>query len=285
MKTFEYHSPGTLEETVSLLLQYQGQARLLAGGTDLIVEMKNGNLSPDAVIDLKGIPDLYFLKEEGECLRIGALFTIRDIETSPVIEERFPILKETARVMASFQVRNRATLGGNICHASPAADMVPPLIGLGSKIKVVGKEGERVLELEDFFAGPGKTKIEPGEVLKEIIIPKRSPRWEGTYVKLSPRKLTDLAVVGIALILLRDREGKCEDVRIVMGAVAPKALRAKEAERSLTGKEVDERLIQEAAEKAMREASPITDVRGSDWYRREMVRTLVERGLRRIFKI
>lgn len=285
MKTFEYHNPGTLEQAISLLAQYNGQARLLAGGTDLIVEMRNGVLSPNAVIDLKGIPDLYFLKDEKESLRIGALVTIRDIEASPLIAERFSLLKETARVMASFQVRNRATLGGNICHASPAADMVPPLIGLGSKIKIAGKNGERVMELEDLFVGPGKTRIDPGEILKEIIVPKQHAPWEGTYLKLSPRKLTDLAVVGIALVFLRAQGSKCEDVRIVMGAVAPKAIRAKEAERCLTGKEVDERLILEAAEKAMQEASPITDVRGSDWYRRKMVKVLVERGLRKLCKI
>lgn len=285
METFDFHSPETLEQVISLLVKYNGQGRLLAGGTDLIVEMRNEALSPKAVIDLKRVSDLYFLKDEKEVLRIGPLVTIRDIETSPLIEQRFPILKETAQVMASFQVRNRATLGGNICHASPAADMVPPLIGLGSKVRVVGKDGERVMELEDFFAGPGKTKMELEEVLKEIIIPKRYPQWEGNYIKLSPRKFTDLAVVGIALLLLKGPGGKCEDVRIVMGAVAPKAIRAKEAERILTGKEVDERLIQEAAEKAMREASPITDVRGSDWYRREMIKALVERGLCRLCKI
>jgi carbon-monoxide dehydrogenase medium subunit len=285
MKTFEYHNPATLDQALSLLDQYNGQARLLAGGTDLIVEMRSGLLSPAAVIDLKGIPDLYFLKDENESLRIGALVTLRDIETSPLIEEQFSILKETARVMASFQVRNRATLGGNICHASPAADMVPPLIGLGAKIKIVGKKSERIIELEDFLVGPGETKIKSGEVLKEFIIPKQYPRWEGTYAKMSPRKLTDLAVVGIALILLREHGNRCKDIRIVMGAVAPKAVRALEAERCLIEKEMNEKLIREAAEKAVQAVSPITDVRGSDWYRREMVGVLVERELRKLCRI
>jgi CO/xanthine dehydrogenase FAD-binding subunit len=282
MKTFEYHSPETLEQAISLLVHYNGQARLLAGGTDLIVEMRNGTVSPKAVIDIKGIPDLQFLKDEKESMRIGALVTIRDIETSPLIEEKFPILKETARVMASFQVRNRATLVGNICHASPAADMVPSLIGLGSKIKIVGKNSEKVMELEDFFAGPGKTKLEQGEILREVIVPKPDSNCKGAYIKLSPRKLTDLAVVGVALIYWEDRGGRCEDVRIVMGAVGPKAIRAKEAEKSLVGKKLDELLLQEAAEKAMMETSPITDVRGSDWYRKAMVKVLVERGLRKL---
>lgn len=282
MKTFDYHKPTSVEQAISLLMKYEGEAKLLAGGTDLIVEMRNGMLCPKAVIDLKDIPNLHNLTKEKGNLRIGALITIKDIETSSLIKEEFSILAEAARVLGSFQVRNRATLGGNICHASPAADMVPPLIGLKSKVKIVGKADERFMELEDFFVGPGKTRLEPGEILTEIIIPKPSSNCDGIYLKLSPRKLTDLAVVGMAIVLWKNQKAKCEDVRIVMGAVAPRAIRAKEAERTLIGNEIDECLVRTAAEKAMQEVTPITDVRGSDWYRREMVKVLLERGLKEL---
>lgn len=285
MKTFDYHKPTTLEQAISLLTKYREEAKLLAGGTDVIVEIRNKALYPKAIIDLKSIPDLHGVRKEKETLRIGALVTIREIETSSLFKEEFSILAGAAKVLGSIQVRNRATLGGNICHASPAADMVPPLIGLKSKVKIVGSCGERLMELEDFLAGPGKTKLELGEILKEIIIPKQSPNCKGVYLKLSPRKLTDLAVVGVAIVLWGDRERKCEDLRITLGSVAPRAIRAKDAERTLIGNKVDERLIYETSEKAMKEASPITDIRGSDWYRREMVKVLIERGLRELCEL
>lgn len=284
MKSFDYHRPGTLKQAISLVVTYKGQARVLAGGTDLIPAIRKGSSSPLALIDVKDISELHSIKEEKEVLRIGALTTLREIETLPLINERIRLLAETAELMATFQVRNRATLGGNICHASPAADMVPPLIALGSRVKIAGKDDERIEELENFFLGPGQTKLSPQEILAEVIVPKLGPDSRATYIKLSPRRLTDLAVVGIALRLRMDRQGRCDDIRIVMGSVAPTAIRARGAERKLAGRIIDEGLITKAAEKAMEEASPITDVRGSEWYRRQMVKVLTERGLRKLFK-
>jgi carbon-monoxide dehydrogenase medium subunit len=282
MKRFDYHRPETLKQAISLLVAYKGQAKVLAGGTDLILAMRKESVSPRALIDLKDITELHSIKEEEKVLRIGALTTIREIETLPLIKERICLLAETAEVMATLQVRNRATLGGNICHASPAADMVPPLIGLEGRVRIAGKDDERMAGLEDFFLGPGQTKLGPEEIVTEVIVPKLDPNSRATYIKLGPRKLTDLAVVGVALILRIDRQSRCDDIRIVMGAVAPRAMRAREAERKLVGRIVDERLISEVAEKAREEAFPITDVRGSEWYRREMVKVLVERGLRKL---
>jgi CO/xanthine dehydrogenase FAD-binding subunit len=277
---FEYVQPKSIDEALSLLAQHKGKARPIAGGTDLLPKMKRREItSPAHVIDLKGIPDLNHIDyDEEKGLSLGALTTIHAIETSPVIQQKFSILAQAAYTMASPQVRNRATLAGNICNAVPSADSVPPLLVLEAKLKVVSQKGERILPIEDFFTGPHETVLTDGELLAEIQIPPVPSNGRGIYLKLSPKSSMDLATVGVAVVLIRE-DGLCKDIRIALGAVAPTPIRAKRAEEVLRGKRFSDELIERTAQTAAEESRPIDDHRASADYRRGMVQTLVRRAI------
>jgi carbon-monoxide dehydrogenase medium subunit len=285
LREFEYLEPSSLSEAVSLLNQHSKAAKIFAGGTDLLVDMKEGELSPRYLIDIKGIPGQDYIKyDEKKGLRMGALTTMRQIETSRVVREQFPPLAQAAKVLGSVQVRNRATIGGNLCNASPAAETAPPLLVLGAKVKLVGSRGERMLPLEEFFVGPELTVLDK-EILTEIIVPSPSPHTRGVYISISRRRAVDLALVGVAVAAVVDPEkGRWKEVKIALGAVGPTPMRVPKAERILNGKRIDAALIEKAARIASDEADPISDVRASAWYREEMVRVLVQRTLERVSK-
>ncbi len=277
MREFDHYTPQTLPEVLDLIGRLEGRARVIAGGTDLVPLMRAGGLRPEAVINIKRVPDLTGIAfDEQSGLRLGALVTLRELTRSGVVRECYPCLVETASLMASEQIRSFATVGGNLCHASPAADLPPPLIALGARVCVVGPEGERWLPLEDFFLGPGDNALRPGELLKEVHVP--PPAGAVIYLKHAPRVLMDLAVVGVAVRLCLAGE-RCEGVRIALGAVAPVPLRARRAEAELNGQAFNEERIARAAAVAAEECQPIDDVRGAAWYRRRMVELLVRRGL------
>ncbi len=282
MKEFEYRKPSTLHEAIRLL-EAQGEgARILAGGTDLLIQMKNQTLAPRVLVDLKGIPELEGIHyHEASGLRIGPLTTIYRMENSALLREKFAVLVQAASSMGSYQIRCRATLGGNLCNASPAADMIPGLISLGAKARITGPEGERFLPVEDFFAGPGRNNLRRGEIVTEVQVPNPPSPVGFHYTKHTIRKAMDLAVVGVAVTFSfgPDRE-KCLDVKIALGAAGPIPFRATGAETSLRGKRVDEPLICRAASLASEEAKPISDIRASGWYRREMVRVITHRTLK-----
>ncbi|MGH8740792.1 MAG: FAD binding domain-containing protein [Burkholderiales bacterium] len=221
---------------------------------------------------IPGIGRLSFDAREG--LRIGALVTAREVEISPVILEKYLSLAQAARELGSIQVRNRATIVGNVCRASPSADTLPPLIADAAEVTLHGRNGERRLPLEDFFSGPGKTVLAPDELVTELRLPPPAPRTGKVYIKHGRRKAMELATVGVAVSLSRD------DVRIVLGAVAPTPIRARRAEQILRGKRIDATMIERAAQAAADEARPISNVRASAEYRREMVGVLVRRALR-----
>ena len=274
-----------MEEAVSLMVRHKGKAVWLAGGTDLLVEMKHGKLSPRIIINLKKIPDLYGIKvnEAGDLL-IRALVTLGTIEESLIVEKGWPILNEAARGVGSVQIRNLATLGGNICRASPSADMIPPLIVLRGIARTIGPQGDRTVPMEDFFKGPGETVLEKTELLREIIVPKRLPNSGGSYLKLSPRNAMDLALVGVAVeIALNPRSEICEDIRIALGAVAPIPIRSREAEKVLIGSRIEESLVDKAAKCASKESKPISDIRGSEAYRKSMVNVMTRRAIQNAF--
>jgi len=281
MKSFEYVVPEKLEEAVSLLVQHDGKAAILAGGTDLLVKMRDRVLQPGLLIDLKHITDLSGIDySEAEGLRIGALVNICDIEKSRLIQEKFSILSQAAGTLGSAQVRNKATVGGNLCNAAPSADMAPALIGLGASVTLAGPGGENLLPVEEFFTGPGKTALGKGQILKEVRVPNMRAHSEGIYLKFSRRKATDLALVGVASVLTMDSAlAGCTDIRIVLGAVAPTPLRAKRAEAVLRGNKISDFLINEAAKVASEEAAPITDVRASLWYREQIIEVLVNQSI------
>ncbi len=283
LREFEYREPSTLAEAISILNQYGKEAKALAGGTDLLVNMKERGLEPKCLVNLKTIPGLSYIRfDEKEGLRMGALTTVREVETSSLIQEKFPCLHEGARSLGSVQIRNRATLGGNLCNASPAADHAPPLLVLNAQVRLVGAGGERVVPLEKFFVGPGVTVLQ-NEILTEVIVPASSLRVQGVYLTICRREAVDLAQVGIAVAArAEEKKAKWKDVRIALGAVAPTPLRAYETEKLLEGRDIEKSVIDEAVKKSMEEASPITDLRASDWYRREMVGVLAQRALEQV---
>lgn len=282
LREFEYVEPADLSEAVALLDRYGDEAKILAGGTDLLVWMKEGARTPKYLINIKHIPGVRHIHfSEGEGLRIGALTTVREIETDAVVREKFGALHQAARELASIQVRNLATLGGNLCTASPAAETAPPLLALGAAVKLRGLRGERVLPLAEFFQGPGSTALER-EILTEIIIPAPKPGSRSVYQSISRRNAVDLAIVGVAASGGVDGGGKWQDVRLALGAVAPTPIRASRAEQALAGKPAEPDVIAAAAETAAEESRPISDLRATAWYRKEMVKVLVRRALEEI---
>ena len=282
LREFEYVEPADLSEAVALLDRYGDEAKILAGGTDLLVWMKEGVRTPKYVINIKHIPGVRHIHfSEGEGLRIGALTTVREIETETVVRERFGALHQAARELASIQVRNLATLGGNLCTASPAAETAPPLLALGAAVKLRGLRGERVLPLAEFFQGPGSTALER-EILTEIVIPAPKPGSRSVYQSISRRNAVDLAIVGVAASGGVDGSGQWQDVRLALGAVAPTPILASRAAQALAGKPAEADVIAAAAETAAEESRPISDLRATAWYRKEMVKVLVRRALEEI---
>ncbi len=274
---FIYHEPRSLSEAVSLLETHGSSARILAGGTDLLVQMKLGKIQPQHLVYISKIPELRFLTED-QGLHLGPLTVHRDLEKSSVVREKFPALFEAARSVTSIQVRSMGTLGGNLCHASPAADSAPALIVLGAQIKIAGGAGARRLPLEDFFVGPGQTDLKPGELLAEIQIPVSESASGSAFLKLT-RVAADLAKVNVAVFIRRGKD-VCRECRIASGAVAPKPVRLKQAEEVLRGKRFDEVLCRLAGETGAEEIQPITDIRSTAWYRREVIKVLIRDALK-----
>lgn len=277
MVRFEYLEAGTAKEAVSLLARFRGEACPIAGGTDLVVQMRYREASPKYLINLKTISDLDYLVEDAGGLRIGALTTIRAIETSPLIKERYGILAQAAHLLGSVQVRNLATIGGNLCHAAPSAETAAPLLALGARARLLSTDGERTIPLEDFFVGPSKTSLKEGEILTELQAPTPSPKSAGVYLKHSIRKAMDIAFIGTGVVVEMDGES-CKDIKIALGAVAPVPMRAPKAEAHLRGKKLEEGLLREAGEIASLECSPISDIRCSAEHRREIVKVFVRRA-------
>jgi carbon-monoxide dehydrogenase medium subunit len=285
MKRFEYFEPNTLDDAISLLNLYGGKANVLAGGTDLLVEIKEHVRAPDYVVNIKKIANVDHLEYDAKTgLRFGALVTAREIEVSPVIREKYPGLCQATSEIGSIQIRNRATIAGNICRASPLADTLPPLIADGASVSIYGMNGERLVVLEEFFTGSGRTILQPDEIVTEVSIPPPPPHTGSVYIKHGRRKAMELATVGVAVSLTLERE-LCREIRIVLGAVAPTPIRARQAEAVLRNKPFEQRLLEMAAQAAVDESRPISNVRGSAEYRREMVGVLTKRAVARALEL
>jgi len=241
---------------------------------------------PQYIINIGFIPGLEYINYDGKKgLKVGALTTISALQNSPEIRQRHPVISQAASQMASVAIRNVATLGGNLCNAAPSADMAPPLIALSATGKIVGPSGERTVLVEDFFTGPGSTVLGPGDLLIELQVPFCLPRTGGVYLRHSIRKAMDLAIVGVAAVMTLGPDEICRDAKIVLGAVAPTPIRALEAERKITNKIIDENLSKKCAEAAAGEAHPISDVRASAEYRREMVKVLTRYAVKEALEI
>lgn len=276
---FEYFAPKTMEEACSLLAKYKGEARVLAGGTDLLVQMKNREVIPRYLINIKDIPDLDYIRyDDKEGLRIGALTPIEALKTSTLIRRRFSILSQAAAVLGTVQIRNRGTIAGNLCNASPAAETAPALITLAAKARIVGVAGERAVALEDFFVAPGQTVLQAGEIVTEIQVPNLPSRSGGAYLKHSIKRM-DIAIVGVGVVITLNGE-VCNDIKIALGAVASTPIRAKKAEEIIRGQGLDSELMERAAQIASEESRPIDDIHSYAQYRKQMVKVLAKEAMK-----
>jgi len=281
LKPFAYFEPRQLAEACELLAQQGEGARLLAGGTDLLVRMKKGEIQPSSLVNLKRIPGLDGIQPTPENgLSIGALTSISTLEQSSAVRAKWPVLARAAGVLGSPSIRNLATLGGNIGRASPASDMAAPLMVLAARASVEGPGGKREIPLESLFAGPGKTTLKPGEVIVSFRVPEMPPRSGAAYLKLGRREGMDLALVGVAVFLnLPAGEGKPAEARIALASVAPMPVRARKAEEELLSGPMTEDRVRKAALAAVSDASPVSDLRASASYRKEMIRVLTTRAV------
>ncbi len=275
---FAFHRPTSLAEATELGLRFGPNARFLAGGTELLPDLKQHKDETQHLIDLRSLDSLRSIRIEGEKLRIGATATLSEIEESPQVLETFPALAEAIRTMAAVQIRNRGTIGGNFCGGVPSADTPPICIAAGAEVRIVDPKGERSLPAESFFLGPRRVALEPGELLAEIRIPVPPEGSGASYQRFALRKATALAVVGVAA-RIDLAGGKILYARLALGAVAPVPLLASCAER-LRGERPSEEIYAEVADAAAEEARPIADLRGTLEFRRDLVRVLTVRALR-----
>jgi CO/xanthine dehydrogenase FAD-binding subunit len=286
LPSFDYVRASMPDEVIDLLEEHGEAAELLMGGTDLFVRMRDGFIHPQIVVDVKHLPGMRdILYDEGAGLTVGAAATMNEIARHPDVQTHYPLLAEAANSVASYQLRNRATLGGNLCNGSPAADTAPATLVLGGRIVLYGPGGEREVPADEFFLGPSATAIQAGELMTAIRFPIPPAGSAGKYLKLGRNKAGDLAIAGVAVFGFPDRAMPSGyNLRIGLASVAPVPLRAREAEEILAANPPGEETFALAAQKAMEAAAPIDDVRASAAYRKAMVRNLTRRGLREVWE-
>jgi carbon-monoxide dehydrogenase medium subunit len=280
MRQFSYLIPKTLDEAISFLESHGERAKYIAGGTDVLVKIKEGKAAPEYLISLKHIigQDRPFLNHETGELYIGAFCTHRSIEQSTLIQHQYPIIHDAVKNIGSVQIRNVATIGGNLVNAVPSADGAIPLIALDAKANIYGTKGQRSIDLKRFFLGPGQCDLEGGEILTEIVIPPLAPRTGNAYIKHGRREAMELPMLGVGVLLSLEQDmATCANARICLGVAAPTPFRALEAEKYLIGKTADEINLSEAGRIAGQESKVRDSIRGVAWYRREMVGVLVKR--------
>ncbi|MBI5244193.1 MAG: xanthine dehydrogenase family protein subunit M [Elusimicrobia bacterium] len=271
---FEYYKPKTLPEALALLAKHKGKAQALAGGTDLLVWMKEGLRSPEAVVDVKALKELKGLDLKGGALHVGARTTFAELIESKLVKEKFPLLWECSRTVASVGVRNRATLAGNICSAVPSLDSAPALLTYEAVVLVQGSKGKRDIPISQWFTGPKKTALKDGELVLGVKIP--LPKKHGAcYAKLGRYRGEDLAQVGVGIMALAN-----DEYRVAFCAVGPTPMRAKRIENALNGNKLSDELICRAQELVPQEIKPISDIRSSKEYRLHMAGVMLERGLK-----
>lgn len=280
----DYFEPRSISEALSVLAQHGAEAKVIAGGTDVMVDIKYKE-EPGCLVNIKKIPGLNSIQENGAGLRIGPLVTIHELETNKLVRDKLPVLWEACHQFASLQIRNTATIGGNICRASPSGETLAPLLVLDAKGKLAFSDGEKSEPLASFFQGPGKSSLGAKGVLTEIEVPYPPAGSKSVYLKHAVRGAMDIAMVGVAILVTPDAaKNSLQDVRIGLGAVAPKPIRASKAEALLRGKALTAALLKEAAAAAASESSPISDQRSSAEYRRWIVEALTRKGLEQTWK-
>lgn len=283
---FQYEAPATVKELSAILSKYKKKARILAGGTDLMVQMKERKIKPELIIDINGIEKLSYIKNlNKKGIQIGAATKIEAIEKSKIIKEKYHALYSGAGVIGSAQVRAMGTIGGNCCNASPCADTVSPLVAFDAKVTLVSSRGKRTLPLEKFILDNGVTALKPDEFLESFTLIEPWPNSASRYSQMGLRDAMEIDMVNVAVNLSLDpKSGAVKNIRIVMGSVSPKPLRGKNAEEMLIGKVPDDALIEKAAETCAKDSMPIDDIRASADYRREIVKVLTARVLKEAIK-
>lgn len=281
---FEYFIPDSIDEAIALLTEYGEDAKLMAGGQSLIPLMKLGLSFFGNIISIDRIPSLSYIREiKGGGVALGGLTTHSMIENSDLIKSKYPLLAEAVCAIADVQVRNRGTIGGNLCHAEPAADYPPVMVALDAKFKVIGPKGERTIKAGDFIADIFTTNLEYNEILTEIILPPVPAKTGGSYQKLS-RRSGDFAIVSVASVITLDEKNNCENVNITLGAVGPTPIKAELAERMLLGKNLNEITLEAVSEKASEIAEPTSDIHASEEYRKDMIKIFTKRCLEEAVK-
>lgn len=280
MIPFEYHTPKTLKEVYQELKEFGTDGKLIAGGTALVIMMKQRLVRPSCLISLRSVRGLSGIAQKDGSLRIGGLTTHRELESSSLVRQKVPLLAETYRHVATIRVRTMATVGGGLAHADPNQDPPPTLIVLGATIKASSANGSRLIPVDEFFTDYYETVLKPEEIITEIFVPRLPPNSGGAFLKFLPRTADDYATVSAAAIVTLDRARKIfTDVRIAMGSVGTTPIRAKEAEAVLRGQPVKAEALREAAEKAKEAVDPVSDFRGSAAYKKEMAGVFVRRAL------
>ena len=279
MPNFDYEAPTSLAGALELLAQ-PGEVRPLAGGTDIIDQLKSNRRNADLVVDLKRIPELSSLESNGLGLRIGSAVSCTDVHNFTAKNSGYAALSESSELVGSIHIQNRASVGGNVCNAAPSADTIPALLIHEAIARTASASGEREIPLIDFFAGPGQTVLAKGEILKELVLPAPSANTASSYLRFIPRNEMDIAVAGVGSLIEVDPSSKVvTKARIALASVAPTPVRAYAAEEYLEGIAIDEATINKTADLAVQAAVPITDVRGSAEYRKELIRVLTNRTL------
>lgn len=281
MKTFELLEPRSMEEAIALLAQHGDGARIIAGGTAVVIMLKNRLISPGYVVSLGNLEELHYIRSEADGgLRIGATATLREVELSPLVQAGCRSLARTCRQVANVRVRHAATVGGNLAEADYASDPPGLLVAARARVRVRGPRGEREIPLKVFFRGFYETALEPDEILAELIVPPQPASMGSTYLKYVTRSSEDRPCLGVAAFVDVDAEGVCRDLRVVVGAVAEIPQEVESAERLATGERLTDDLIQTIAEGYVAAIDPLSDLRGSAWYRRQMIRVFVRDAIR-----
>jgi carbon-monoxide dehydrogenase medium subunit len=277
MEGVRYEAPETLQAAVALLAKANGAARVLAGGTDVIVQMETDLIEPQLLVDIKKIPDVRQITVENGGFRVGAAVPGMDVVNHPAFAKAWPGVVDGVKLIGSIQIKGRASIGGNLCNASPAADSVPPLIAAGAMARVVGPAGTRDVPVEAIPTGPGKTSLARGEIIASFLFPARPPHASDAYQRFTPRTEMDIAVVGIGVNLTLDGSGTCTAARVALGAVAPTVLLVKECADALTGSKLDDKALDRLAAAASAACRPIDDKRGTREYRIKVAGVLARR--------
>ncbi len=278
--TFEYYAPTTLAEAFSLLRKHNGDVKVLAGGHSLLPMMKLRMIEPQVLVDINGIPDLSGIEESGGFLKIGGLTRHAELEHSALIHEKYPIIADAGKVIADPLVRNRGTVAGSLCHADPAGDWGSVMLALRAELEITGPSGKRTVSIDDFLVGPFTTSLGDGEILTQVRVPMTNEKHGSAYVKLE-RKVGDFATGAVGVFLVLGKNGVCSQVGISLTGVGPKNLRASSAENELKEKILDEQTIKKTGVLAAQDSNPTANERGSEEYKRDVIRVLTMRALRK----